>query len=184
MSLCFSRGCLKKGFSRRLRAQAGFTIAEVLLAVAILAFTLCGILATYLTCFNLAGISKNTNIATSAAQGIIEQLRATAFPQISPAMQFSVNGITYNSTLVSGNIYVWKFPVPISSMRAKNMIVVYIDFTDPDLLKVTVSVCWQQGSKVIGEDLNLNGMVNAGEDINGNGLIDSPVELITQIASR
>jgi hypothetical protein len=68
-----------------------------------------------------------------------------------------------------------------------NMGVVYIDIDNPEtpkILRATVNVCWQQGNKIIGEDINLNGSLNSGEDINGNGIIDSPMELITQIANR
>ncbi|MFH0856214.1 MAG: prepilin-type N-terminal cleavage/methylation domain-containing protein [Candidatus Omnitrophota bacterium] len=165
-------------------SKKGFTIAEVLLAVAILAFALCGILATYLACFNLSGISKNMNIATSCAQGVIEQLRAKPFTQVTPGMVFLVNGVNYSSSLVSSNIYCWKFTVPTSSMPPDNKMAVYIDFSDGDLLKVTVSVCWKQAGKIIGEDTDLNGILDPGEDANGNGLIDSPVELITLVSSR
>ena len=59
-----------------------------------------------------------------------------------------------------------------------------MDDTDPEFLLVTISVCWRQGSRIIGEDLNLNGALDAGEDTNGNGIIDSTVELVTQVANR
>jgi len=141
----------------------GFTLAELLLAVAILAVALCAILATYAACFNLTNISKNVNIATSAAQGLIEQIRNTPFTQIPASydrLNFTVNNIP------------------------NSMGIVYVNDTDPELLVVTVVVCWRQGNRIIGEDLNLNGTLDAGEDTNGNGIIDSPVELVTQIANR
>jgi len=52
------------------------------------------------------------------------------------------------------------------------------------LLQATVSVCWRQKNRVIGEDKNLNGALDAGEDANGNKIIDSPVELTTLIVNR
>ena len=172
----------------KLRSKRGFSIAEVLLAVGILGFALCGILATYLACFNLASISKNTNIATSAAQGIIEQIRATPFTTLWDTSlqksQIELNGNFYNLTHVSGNR--WSLTFMVNNMPA-NMGIAYIDIdntTTPKILTATVSVCWKQGDKIIGEDVNLNGVLNAGEDTNGNGLIDSPMELITQIANR
>ncbi len=45
---------------------------------------------------------------------------------------------------------------------------------DPDVLRVKIAVCWKQRTRVIGEDQNLNGVLEGPEDINGNGEIDSP----------
>lgn len=167
-------------------AKSGFTLAEVLLAVGILGFALCGILATYLASFNLVSISKNTNIAASASQGVIEQIRATPFTTLSDKVQpqIRLNGNFYNLTNVATNR--WALTFSVNNMPA-NMGVAYIDIdnaTAPKILTATVSVCWRQGNRVLGEDVNLNGSLNSGEDTNGNGIIDSPMELITQIANR
>ena len=62
--------------------------------------------------------------------------------------------------------------------------VVYVDDTDPELLRVTISVCWNQKNRIFGEDKNLNGVLDAGEDKNNNGIIDSPVQIITLVANR
>lgn len=167
-------------------SERGFTIAEVLLAIAILGFALCAILATYLACFNLASISKNTNIATSAAQGMIEQIRATPFTSLSDAQpQIELAGSFYNLTLASANRWYLNFTV---NNMPSNIGVAYIDIDNaatPKIITATVNVCWRQGNRIIGEDLNLSGGAPAlAEDLNGNGLIDSPVELITQISNR
>ena len=149
----------------KLRAKSGFSLVEVIMATAILAFALVGILGTYVTCLILITTSNNVNAATNAAQGIIEEIRSAPFPQIKAnynRMTFMVNDIP-------------------SSMG-----VVYVDdSTNPEFLDVTVSVCWRQGNKIIGEDANLNGAFDAGEDtIIANGIIDSTVELKTQVANR
>jgi hypothetical protein len=62
--------------------------------------------------------------------------------------------------------------------------VVYVDDTNPELLRVTISVCWQQGNSVIGEDKNLSGNLSLSEDTNNNGIIDSTVQLVTLVANR
>ena len=107
--------------------KKGFVLLELLLATAIAAFAVCGILLVYIVGMDLIKTSKNASIATSAAQGVLEEIRNTPFTNI-PGMIFVVNGI--------------------------------------------------------GEDLNLNGALDAGEDTNGNGIIDSTVELVTQVANR
>ncbi len=59
---------------------------------------------------------------------------------------------------------------------------IYVDDTDPHLLVIKVVYCWRQSNnRVIGEDTNLNGVLNTGEDKNGNGQIDSYVQVQTQI---
>ena len=147
----------------KISSKKGFTLAEILLAIAILAFALCAILITYISCFALVATSKNVSIATSASQGLIEEIRATPFGQITD----DYNGLNF----IVNNI-------------PPNRGVVYVDDTDPELLKVTVSVCWLQGNKIIGEDANLNGALDPGEDRNGNGIIDSTVELATLVVNR
>jgi Tfp pilus assembly protein PilV len=141
----------------------GFALPEVLLATAIAAFAVCGILLMYIASMDLIRTSKNASMATSAAQGLIEEIRNTPFPDIVTnynGLKFSVNNMPENSGIV------------------------YVDDTDPEFLLVTVSVCWRQGDKIVGEDLNLNGDLDAGEDTNSNLRIDSTVELITQVVNR
>ncbi len=145
------------------RSKKGFVLIEVLLATAIASFAICGILLMYIAGMDLIRTSKNASIATSAAQGLIEEIRNTPFPEIVTdynLLIFTVNGIPSS----------WG--------------IVYIDDTDPEFLLVTISVCWRQGNRIIGEDINLNGQLDAGEDINGNGMIDSTVELVTQVVNR
>ena len=162
--------------------KKGFVLLELLLATAIAAFAVCGILLVYIVGMDLIKTSKNASIATSAAQGVLEEIRNTPFTNI-PSMIFVVNGTNYPSIVVNANLTRWSFPLPVNNLPT-NKCVVYVDDTDPEFLLVTISVCWRQGSRIIGEDLNLNGALDAGEDTNGNGIIDSTVELVTQVANR
>ena len=52
----------------------------------------------------------------------------------------------------------------------------------PNLLNLHVAACWRSSGRVIGEDKNLNGRLDAGEDANGSGWMDSPVMISTLIA--
>ena len=152
-------------WARRLsfNSRHGFTLIEIIFTIGILAFTICGLLVSYTSAMVLTATSKNVNIATNAAMGLLEQIRTDSFSQIVndyDGLVFSVNAIPSSTG------------------------VVVIDNTNPELLQVTISVCWRQGNRVIGEDTNLNGVLDVGEDTNGNGIIDSPVQLVTQIANR
>ncbi|MBI5554451.1 MAG: prepilin-type N-terminal cleavage/methylation domain-containing protein [Elusimicrobia bacterium] len=45
------------------------------------------------------------------------------------------------------------------------------------LLEVVITVCWRaKDGRIIGEDTNLNGVLDAGEDMNANSELDSPVK--------
>jgi prepilin-type N-terminal cleavage/methylation domain-containing protein len=145
------------------RSDRGFTLIEIMLVAGILAFVLCAILAAYISCSVLVATSKNLNIATNAALGLMEEIRTSSFTRIYD----EYNGLNFILN-------------DIPSSRG----VVYVDDTNPELLEVTISVCWRQGNRIIGEDVNLNGVLDAGEDANGNGIIDSSVQMVTQIANR
>lgn len=60
----------------------GLTLAELLLAAAILAFVLCGILILFVQCSFLNETNRNLVIATSHIQYIMEEVRNTSFSQI------------------------------------------------------------------------------------------------------
>ena len=147
--------------------EKGFNLVELMIAAAILVIVLSGILATYIGCFEVISTAKNLNLAINAAQRKIEEIRDYSFSEIYSDYNnqtFVVNEIT------SGN--------------SKG--VIYVDNSDSDLLKITISVCWRQrGNRIIGEDLDLDGVLDdPPEDLNHNNMIDSPAQLVTLITSR
>ncbi len=60
---------LKRPYNR------GFTLSELLLAAAILAFVLAGLLALFANCLILNEANRNLTVATSHAQYIMEEIR-------------------------------------------------------------------------------------------------------------
>jgi prepilin-type N-terminal cleavage/methylation domain-containing protein len=146
-----------------MKKKSGFTLIEVALAMGLAAIAICGLLATYLSCLFLSSTSKDIHIAAEAAQGLMEQIRTDSFSQIVS----DYDGLIFNVTALPTN-------------RG----VVYVNDSNPELLNVTISVCWNESGRVMGEDTNLNGVLNAGEDKNNNTIIDSPVQLVTLIANR
>jgi Tfp pilus assembly protein PilV len=148
---------------KRSTFSKGFSLAEILIAIIILIVAISSILMTYIACFVLIDTVKNVNIATTAAQGVIEEMRSTPFTQIYD---------NYNGLVFTLN--------DIPQSRG----IVYVNDTNPELLEVTVSICWKHRNRVIGEDSDLDGVLDFGEDTNSNGIIDSPVTLTTKIANR
>jgi len=112
---------------------------------------------------------------------MIEEIRNTPFPQMVDDHQVQIGGQFYNLTVVSASLYRLNFMV---NNMPQNMGVLYINQADPDFITATVEVSWKQGNSVIGEDTNLNGILNSGEDKNGNNLLSSTVELVTRIVNR
>ncbi len=142
----------------------GLTLMEIMVTFAILAFVLSGLLALYLNIFLLGDISRQTILASNAAEAEMEVIKNINYDNL-----LAFNGNTFN---VAG------FPAgeAIGVINVTNTVY-------SDLLRVRVVVSFRQkGQRIIGEDRNLNGVLDGGEDSNGNGQIDSPIEVITLIS--
>lgn len=136
-----------------------FSLMELMLGTLVLVIALVSISVAYVSCFELNETSRNTTLFINAAQKEMEEIKNTAFSAIT-SYSFSPDYLTGNSIGI-----------------------VNVDNTDPQLLEVTVTICWRQKSgRIVGEDTNLNGVINVGEDSNGSGILDSPVQLITLIS--
>lgn len=149
-----------------------FTLMELMLAATILVVALVGLLATYVGCFTINETAKNLTLAINAAQQKLEEIRDYNFYKIYE---------DYNNTTFEVS------EIPDSDAEGS----VNIDDTDPDLIKITVSVCWQQrGGRIHGEDngrgggVALNGKIDGTEDGDGDGIIDSPAQIVTLITNR
>jgi len=151
----------------KLLHNKGFTLVELLIAAMVLVVAICGILATYVTCFETVVTSQNLRTAIDVAQSKIDQIRNAPFGVI---CTFNIGPNNVFTANVGGVTYVGR---------------IYVDNCPNDPVTVTVSVCWRQkGGRVIGEDRNLNGALNAGEDGDGNNRIDSPAQIVTVVTAR
>jgi prepilin-type N-terminal cleavage/methylation domain-containing protein len=159
--------------SRKETKKNGFTLVEVLVTTAILAVAICGVLLVYSGCSALIVTSRASNIAMSAAVEMMENITDFASSDYGNTIS------TYN--LRNFTINDWP---PINGTPQAIGVAYVVNNTTGNFLQVTVSVCWRQGKRIIGEDVNLNGKLDAGEDKNGNGIIDSPVQLVTRIVNR
>ena len=145
---------------RNKNVQSGFTLPELMVAAMVTIIAFLGILYTYVRYLELDELSRNTSIALQASQNKIEAIKNTAYDQIVA---------TYNNQTFTS-----------SGINGKGAIA--IDDTNPKLMLITVTFCWKQSNnRLMGEDTNLNGVLNVGEDKNGNGSMDSPVQLIAYI---
>jgi len=146
---------------------AGFTLVELLLATIIMSVVLVGLIQVFIQCSVLAEMARNKTIALSEAQGKIEEIRNYDYDAI--ATDYVLNGGLN--------------PFDLSQLTGKG--VIYIDSTNTELLEVEVVISWEDKyDRIIGEDLDLDGVVDTGEDINSNSQLDSIATLTTYIAKR
>ncbi|MFZ5801181.1 MAG: type IV pilus modification PilV family protein [Candidatus Omnitrophota bacterium] len=146
--------------------HSGFTLVELMVATLILAIVLVGLLASYIACLQLTDLARNTSVAINLAQTKMEEIKNAAYTSIKN---------DYDPAGVG---------VPFTIIGVNGMGVTYVDNTDPDLLLVKVTVCWRErGGRIIGEDTDLNGVLNSGEDKPPlNNQLDSIAQVITYIA--
>ena len=153
---------------RKRNNQNGFSFIELLAAIATLSISLGSSLGLFIHCSTLIDFSDNMTKALRGAQGKLEEIRNHTYSLITT--DYAAGGTPGN-----------KFDV--TQLNGKGA--VYIDSTNANLLKVKVVVSWRnENNWIIGEDLSLNGVLDAGEDKDGNGELDSPVSLVSLIAQR
>jgi len=150
-----------------MRRLFSFTLLEICLAIFVFILTLVGLLLFYLNSQEFGEIFSSTLRALWEAQKMLETIRGSPFSSIYA---------TYNNHIfdVSG----------FAPYEAKGVVYVEREGGRNDLLRVRVVICFRAGRRIVGEDLDLDGVLDAGEDVNGNGRIDSPVELVTLVTSR
>lgn len=153
---------------QRKNSRNGFTLLELMIAVGVLVVALVGLLGVFAHLMLLNENSSKLTLAVTACQAKLEEMRNSSFSTL-----YS----NYNGTSGAFN------PAGFSSGEAKGAI--FINNSNQKLLQIFVSVSWMtKANRVIGEDKNLNGIMDAGEDSNANGRLDSPGQIATLMAQR
>jgi prepilin-type N-terminal cleavage/methylation domain-containing protein len=146
----------------RIQNTKGVTLPELMIATFILVIVFSSAIITFLRCLELNELARNSSLAITAGQNWMTDIENTPFD----------------------NVYATYHLVTFSDADINGIGVSYIDDSDPDLLKVTITFSWRQANgRVVGEDANLNGAINTGEDVNNNGILDSPVTFISYLVN-
>lgn len=136
--------------------QKGFTAIELMMAIVILLPLFTAVVLTFIRATQLNSIASHISEATRECRNQLTQIETTPFSQIFA----NYNNSTFDTPQMDG------------------MGVVYVDNTDPDFVAITLSFSWKENNgRILGEDTDLDGNLDAGEDINGNGELDSIVEM-------
>ncbi len=146
-----------------MRSSKALTIPELLIATTIILLTSLAILFTYIQCMEISEINKTKTKALLNARNMMETIQSASFDLILS---------TYNNQTFA-----------LDGINGIGL--VELDARDPRLLGIHVKCFWKQAKgRLVGEDTNLNGILDKGEDANENGTLDSPVDLFTYIYKR
>ncbi len=151
-----------KDHMQKINQNYGFSLSELMIAVAILA-PLCAMTVTvFLNCMQVNEMSRNTSLATTAVISRMHDIENTSFSQI----YSTYNNQTFTQTGLTG--------IGITYVDDANL---------PDYLTITNVFCWREtNQRVVGEDANLNGQLESNEKtIDSDNYIDSPVQIVSVI---
>jgi Tfp pilus assembly protein PilE len=147
---------------RRLQ-RSGMTLMELMIAVMLLLPLLTVVMQNFITCVHLNASAEGTSKAIWQERTLVAAIQETSFHSIFD---------TYDQK---------KFPL----VGMNGYIVTYVAPTSSDLWTVYVSATWKdRRGRYNGEDVNLNGQLDAGEDKNGNNRLDSNVGFSTFIYDK
>ena len=144
----------------KLLNNKAFTLSELMIATLIFTFAFAGTIIVFFRCIELSELARHSSTAVNAVKSRLASIEDTPFANVLA----TYNNTTFTAADVNGTG------------------VTYVTGLDADLLRVTLVFCWREkNGRVMGEDTNINGVLNAGEDTNANGVLDSPVEMTTYI---
>ncbi len=156
--------------SNNFQKREGFALVELMLSAAILIIFLAGLLQMFIICQGLSEVARSTTFAISEIQSYWEDVRKGGFEAV--------------SNLETG----YQPDRFFDLVQLNGKYVVYIDLPDPnnpDLQRLRIVACWREANtRIIGEDLNLNGILDPGEDKDLDGFISSPATIVTLISKR
>jgi prepilin-type N-terminal cleavage/methylation domain-containing protein len=89
------------------KSKSGLTLVEVLVATAIMAFCLSGMLLTYINMLTLTDVTRGFTLATNAGQHIMEVVKSNTYDNITNTTMNStaLDGILTNSEFTPANAW-------------------------------------------------------------------------------
>jgi len=149
-------------------SQKGASMIEIVVSIGIIVVVFSGLLQVFIYSSVLSDMAGNITFAVTEAESQLEKIRGHDFDSITT---------DYGSSGTPGNTF------PLSFLNGIGAI--YITAVHSDLLEVEIVVSWQEkDNRIMGEDTNLDGDLDAGEDANGNGRLDSIATITSYVANR
>ncbi|MFH0857920.1 MAG: type II secretion system protein [Candidatus Omnitrophota bacterium] len=161
--------------------KKGFTLVEVLVAIGILAMIAMIMFRAYPAIFEGVSISSRSMKAFEVAKKQMELLKYTNFTALS---NVSYNPFNSLETPILNSFDTANFANSKGVYYVKKTLYAANSTPTADLLELEVVVCFKGGYRIIGEDRDLDGALDAGEDTNNDKRISSPVTLNTLLLKR
>jgi len=168
---------MKKTFN----SDKGFTLVELLIATLILAIFLTGFMQIFFRSKVLTELTRNKTAAMTEAIGKMEEIRNHDFETIIS---------TYDGTTFT-------LPQLDANRKEGNGYIYVTTIASGELLEVEIVITWWDKEdipnsifrraifdRIIGEDVNRNGVLDPGEDEDSNGKMSSMVTLVSLVADR
>ena len=151
--------------------KKGFTLVELVFATVMLGFALANILYVFVQCQELGRIAREKTVAMSLLQVKMEDFRTRGHADVETLYNVTAVGVpaeTFSLAPLNGVAAVY-----ISQFTAGNS----------DLLEIKIVGSWF-GSRMFGEDLDLDGVEDTGEDADGDGDFSSIATVTSLIADK
>ncbi len=140
----------------KLNTPKGLTLPELLVATIILLPLFVGTIFSFIKCMELSEMARHSSMAVLACKNKMAEIENTAFAQV----YGNFNNTTFTTPDLNG------------------IGVVYVNNSNPDALEISASFSWRERTgRVLGEDRDMDGQIDAGEDANSNGKLDSIVQM-------
>jgi len=144
------------------QGPVGLSLIELSIAIAIFVIAACGIISIFLSCATLTDSAGNITQMANIARGELEDsVRRANFDTL--ANYFLLPPNVPNDTSLA--VYVQNHPT-INDLRE---VIIVLNIRG-------------KSNRVVGEDQNLNGVLDGGEDLDGNGRLSSIYEVATYVA--
>jgi len=153
-----------------MKSKSGYTLLELIIGIAVFVTVVIAISYAFLRGLALNESARNLNQAMYALQQKTEEIKNFKTQASLEEMRLAYDNQTFQLT---------NFQTNRASIEILNVAGIPIG----QLYRLSVQVSWQdKAGHIIGEDLNLDGVLNVGEDVNGNGRLDSPAQVFTFLA--
>jgi hypothetical protein len=170
-----------------LAKRDGFTYTEILLTLPIILISIFAAAAALMGSLSFNQTARFHTQAMNFGIWRMEQIRsnATLDPSAFRAAMLSFNNRRYPPVIpAQGDVNTMQSlgldPTGMEVISRAAMLSPTADIAD-----VTVLVCYRdKGGRVVGEDRDFDGALDAGEDRNGNGGLDSPIMFRSMVARK
>ncbi|MFA5259625.1 MAG: prepilin-type N-terminal cleavage/methylation domain-containing protein [Candidatus Omnitrophota bacterium] len=157
--------------------RKSLTLVEVMISVFIFAIGVGAIFVAYPPLFEGVEVTFQTMRTWSECRREIEILKNRQFSELLTESDTENPHIFLNVPTVMLGVYYLDKIACVSGPSCTGGVLT-------DALRVTVVMSVAAKNRIVGEDKNLNGILDSGEDVNENDLLDSPITLTTIVTSQ